>query len=105
MERNDLPEVLKCIAPSAVALRQQAQLVARQFEIHAVSLSGLTVKVNRFNNPPSATADFLVHVNGADRTGMIPYNNIIRRLRVSLRWEGDQWLVDNYSESGPEAGQ
>ena len=104
MERNDLPEVLKCIAPSAVPLRQQAQFVAKQFEIHAVSMSGLTVKVNRFNNPPSAQADFFAHVNGADRSGMIPYNNIVRRLHVTLRWENDRWLVDG-AESGLEGVQ
>ena len=97
MEHNDLNGVLACIAPSALQLRQQAQIVAKQFEVHSVSLSGLDVKVNRFNNPPSAVADFTAYANIVDRTGMIPYNTVSRHLRLTLRWEQDRWLVNGYA--------
>jgi hypothetical protein len=103
MERGDLPGVLDRIAPSAALLRQQAQMIAKQVEVRSVSLSGLVVKVNRFNNPPTATADFTAFANIVDRTGMVPYNNVVRHLRLTLRWEHDRWLVDGYAEGSQDA--
>jgi hypothetical protein len=98
LEHNDLQALLGCIAPTSLPLRDEAARVLRMAEFKSVSLSHLVVHANRFNNPPSATADFTVHASGVDHTGMMPYNNFIRTLRVTLRWEKDRWLIESYSD-------
>ncbi len=102
LEHNDSAALVDCISPSSMALRDEAARVLRLAEFKSVYISRLTVHVNRFNNPPSAVADFVVHANGVDRTGMVPYNNFFRSLRVVFRWENERWLIESYSDTSSE---
>jgi hypothetical protein len=99
LEQNNLPGLLDCIAPTSLPLRDEAARVLRMAEFKSVYVSHLVVHVNRFNNPPSATADFTVHANGNDRTGMVPYSNFFRVLHVTFRWEKDRWLIESYNDT------
>src|SRR3954447_4463654 len=49
LERNDVAGVLNQFSPNALAMRQQVSVMMPQFEVHSASISGLTIKVNRFN--------------------------------------------------------
>ena len=103
-------KVLDCIstAPSAAPLRQQAPHVLAQFKFEEVYISGLTITVNRFNNPPSAIAEFMVRVSGSDKSGSFPYNNLLEKMKVTLQRENDglgndRWLILAYEANGPGA--
>jgi len=103
VERNDPAGVQDCISPGATDLRAQVPRVLSQFKFNEVVITGLTIKVNRFNNPPSAIAEFMVRVNGSDKAGNFPYNNLLERLKVTLLLENDRWLVSAYDANGPGA--
>ncbi len=97
MERNNLPAVLEFISPTAPELRQKANQISLTFKLDEVHLADLKIQVNRFNNPPTATADFFVRLGGVDRTGGFPFANVTRRVQVMLRLENERWLVSGYT--------
>ncbi len=102
-ERNDLPGVLVLISPAATTTQNLVRTQMPQVEIHSVSLNGLQIKVNRLSSPPTATAEFTGVVNGKVKSGLYPYDNIVGRCRVTLRLEGDRWLIDGVEERRDQA--
>ncbi len=80
--KNDVPRVLEFISPSAPSMRHEVSSVLGQFKIQEAYITGLTVKVNRFNVPPSATAEFYGHV----RTS--PANRPTACRPTTITWNG-----------------
>src|SRR5437016_5141738 len=56
VERNDVEGVLSFISSNAQTVRQQVTANLPQFEIRSAYIRGLEVRINRVNNPPTATA-------------------------------------------------
>ncbi len=104
LEKNDLNGVLGQISANSREMRQQVSAMLPQLEVHSASIGGLTVKVNRFNNPPSATAEFTGRVDGRERHGALADQPFIGRFKVGLVLEGDRWLIEKY-EWQPGLGQ
>ena len=82
----------------ADAAASDAQLP--QFEIHEAYIRDLVVTINRAANPPTATAEFMGHINGRERRGALPEEHYPQRCRVTLHLEGDRWLMDGYELQG-----
>jgi hypothetical protein len=102
MERNNLPAVLEFISPTAHELRAQANQISTTVKLDQVHLTDLKIQVNRFHDPPTATADFFVRVSGAARAGNFPFANFMPRAQVTLRLENGRWLVSGYKlDAGP----
>jgi hypothetical protein len=94
-ERNDLPGVLEAISPNAQSLRQQVTAQLPQFEIQSAYIRGLEIKINRFNNPPSAVATFIGHVEGRMRRGDLATQHFPVQVKATLaRGPNDRWLID-----------
>ncbi|HEV2971339.1 MAG TPA: hypothetical protein VGY55_15295 [Pirellulales bacterium] len=98
VEKNDMPGLLALISPAAQGMRSQVSGVLPQVEIRKAYVTGLAVKVNRFNNPPTATAEFFGQADGKDRHGVYADQHYIARFKVNLHFENDRWLMDDYEE-------
>jgi hypothetical protein len=98
VEKNDMPSLLTLISPTAQGMRSQVSGILPQVEIRKAYVTGLVVNVNRFHNPPTATAEFFGHAEGKDRRGVYADQHYIARFKVSLHLENDHWLMDGYEE-------
>lgn len=97
LERNDVGGVLNLISPSAKEIRQQVSSMMPQFEVHSASISGLAIKINRFNNPPTATAEFQGRVDGRERRGnLLADQPVFATVKLTLVLQNDRWLIDKY---------
>jgi hypothetical protein len=94
-ERNDVAGVLEAISPNAQGLRQEVSRQLPLFVIQSAYIRGLEIKVNRFNNPPSAVATFIGHVEGRIRRGDLAIQHIPMQVKATLtRGPNDRWLVE-----------
>ncbi len=101
LEHNDLPGLLAIIStsPAAAPTRASAISVAHQITVESASISGIEIKVNRFNNPPAATAELTGHLTGHVRSGLYPYDHFPpMHIRANFRLENDRWLIESYEE-------
>ncbi len=64
----------------------------------------LEIHIDHLASPPTATTRFTGYVEGRDLRGEIPYEHFIRRFTVTLRREGDHWLIADYSQAEPRGG-
>src|SRR5688572_28536076 len=75
---NDVEKVISFISPEQQNLKSYAERQMRQFNFTDAVIGGdLTVLVNRLTSPPSAAARFTVRLAGKDRSGTVPYGNLI----------------------------
>lgn len=92
-QANDINRLLRYVSPSAKETQAFARTVLDRVEIHKAKLNDLEITFNRQASPPAANAKFLAIGAGRDRKGEFPYENLAQPLSVSLRREGDHWLV------------
>jgi hypothetical protein len=95
-ERNDVAAVLDLVSPASQSMRQEVTAQLPQFEIRSAYIRGLEIKINRINNPPSATAQFFGHIEGRLRRGTLPQDHYVARINVTLIRDKDRWLMDKY---------
>jgi hypothetical protein len=94
-ERNDVAGVLEAISPNAQSLRQEVSRQLPQFEVQSAYIRGLEIKINRFNNPPSAVATFIGHVEGRMRRGGLATQHIPVQVKATLvLGPNDRWFVE-----------
>jgi hypothetical protein len=96
VEKNDVATVLDQISPRSQTMRQEVSAQLPQFEIRSAYIRGLEIKINRFNDPPSATAEFFGHIEGRQRHGALPQDHYVARIKVTLIRDKDRWLLDKY---------
>jgi hypothetical protein len=104
LESNQLEAVMAYLAPEAAKIRSDAQQYLPGVEISDANIGGdLQVVVNRLTNPPSARATFTGRISGANRSPAerSPYENLVRKFTLTLRQEGDRWLITGYEMGGP----
>jgi hypothetical protein len=98
LETNDVAAVLTHLAPDAAEIRFAAQGLLPSVNITEAEVgSDLSVRINPLMNPPTATARFMGKISmesGGSRN--IPYEKFIRPFSVTLRKEGDRWLLTGY---------
>lgn len=103
LESNQIDAVLGYLAPDAGAIRTDAQRYLPGVEISDANIGGdLQVTVNRLTNPPTARATFTGRISGVNRSPAerSPYENFVRPFTLTLRQEGDRWLITGYEMGG-----
>lgn len=101
LEANDVPRVMASVAANCPR-RGEIERTLPRFEIHEAHVGGdLEVRLNRLTSPPSATTFFTGRISALDKRGEVPYEHMLRKFKVTLRKEGDRWLVSDYSDSDP----
>lgn len=113
-QTEEVENALDAVATSLAANDSSAVLAAftanspRRGEVHSALLrvtiksarvaGDLEVRFNELTIPPSAAAYFTGIVDAEDRRGALPYERMLRRFKVTLRKEGDRWLIHDFSE-------
>jgi hypothetical protein len=100
---NSLPGVLACLAPDATELRDLAKASLPQLRFTEAKIRDLRISINRFVDPPTAKADFLGVLSVKDAHGQFPYEHYLERLSVTLRQEGNRWLLTGYARQASQS--
>jgi ketosteroid isomerase-like protein len=98
---GDSQTVLAALSPQCPK-RGEIQSVLSRFTISSARIGGdLEIRFNDLSSPPTATAYFTGIVDAKDNRGAIPYEHMIRKFKVTLRKEGDRWLIHDYTDAEP----
>jgi hypothetical protein len=97
VETNNLDRLLDCVSPRAEKTRKDSRYVLGLLEFNKARICNLEVTVNRLTSPPTAKAKFQAIGQGHDRHGEIPYQGFARWVTVTMRKEGDRWLIGDYT--------
>jgi hypothetical protein len=99
LESGDVPAVMTSFTPTCPR-RGEVEAALSRFTIREAHVGGdLEVRINRLTLPPSATAYFTGRVEGKDKRGVVPYEHMIRKFKVTLHKQGDRWLIADYSDA------
>lgn len=99
LESNDVPAVMAAIAVDCPR-RGEVQSTLPRFVIREAHIGGdLEVRFNALLSPPTAVAYFTGRVAARDKRGEVPYEQMIRKFKVTLRKQGDRWLVIDYDDT------
>lgn len=99
LEANDVEAVLAAFSPRCPRLGEVRSALAR-FTVSDARVGGdLEVRLNRLTSPPSATTYFTGRVAGKDKRGAVPYENMIRKFKVTFHRDGGRWLIADYSDA------
>jgi ketosteroid isomerase-like protein len=96
LEANDLPRVLRHIAPEARPTRDQAEQVLGSAQIVELKIRCLEIVINNLTSPPTAKATFNVIVTGRDRRGEWGTHSRPGKLIVELRRQSDGWIITGH---------
>ena len=97
LEANDLPRLLKLLAPDAAKTRQEAALAMQQAEFVQVRIRNLDIHFIATTSPRTAKATFTVIATGKDRRGEVgqvtlrPFPMVVR-----LRLDSGRWLITDH---------
>lgn len=88
---NNLPDVLKHLAPDAIDLRTRVSAVLPKLKVDEANVKNLKVTINTKAEPLTARAEFIGNITV---TGMnMTQQKVVRLFVVKLRRDGDQWLL------------
>ena len=105
VQANDVERVLSYIDPASTGMRATVRTALGSARISEVRIYDLVVDVNQRSNPPTAQAEFTGRVKGhyrgeaASGEGML-----LRKFTVSLRRQGDRWVMTDYEDRGAIGG-
>lgn len=95
---NEIPEVLASFSPNCPGIAQARSALNRVTIESATVGRDLEVRINKLTSPPTATAFFTGRIQAKDNSGLIPYENYIRKFKVKLERQGDRWLIVDYED-------
>lgn len=96
---NDAGTVLAGFSPQSPR-RAEVKSALASVTINSARVAGdLEIRFNDLTSPPSAVAYFTGIVDAKDNRGAIPYEHMMRKFKVTLRKEGDRWLIYDYAEA------
>jgi hypothetical protein len=101
LKANDLDRVLTFISPADTKSRSDAAWAMNRCEILGTTVLGLEVTVNQLASPHTAQARFRGIIRCHDRKGEIPHESYASEFTVSLRKEGNRWIVTGYETADP----
>jgi hypothetical protein len=94
-ESNDPQKLLAFVAPEAAEVRAAIENYIGWVQIRDVDIRGLDVKLDS-GKPPHAIARFTAYVDADTKSLTLTHPNAPLLLEVTLRKEGDRWLVTKY---------
>jgi hypothetical protein len=96
IEANDLPAVLKRIVPTAVDVRDDAELLMPMFRIQSAGVGGeVRVEMDTNASPPTATA-YLKPVIKVQHKKTGTTGAYFDKLEIDFERTGDKWLLKAY---------
>jgi hypothetical protein len=98
IEANDLNRLLDCISSSARTTRGRAQFVLGQFKFSEARLNDVQVEINKLTSPPTAKTKMIACFSLIETHSQISYPNGRLPMTVTLRREGDRWLITGHTE-------
>lgn len=104
LEKNDVAAVAALIAPESGDMRSRVESEMGRFQIEVAKFHRLEVNFNYYTNPPSAQASILATIEVKDRRGEFPYNNLVHPFTITLRKDGDRWLMTGYDDQDIRGG-
>ncbi|MCC6124443.1 MAG: hypothetical protein IT426_05755 [Pirellulales bacterium] len=96
LEANDLNALNSYLEPENAHSRNDARFALGMAKIEGAKYSKLTVEINDFTSPPTATVTFFGLVNFTAIKGDAPYNNYASNIKLKLRKHQDHWLVEDH---------
>ena len=97
LEADNLPRLLKLLAPDATKTRQEAITAFEQAEFVQVRIRNLDIAIIHTTSPPTAKATFTVIATAKDRRGEV--GQVTLRpfpMVVHLRLDSGRWLITNH---------
>jgi hypothetical protein len=109
VKSNNRAAVLSHIDPGATWLRARAEGEIPNYQFNECKINKLHgIEVNYGDQPPTAVANFNVHVNGTFKFGSetLPPGDYFRRIELHLRRDAEgRWKVEDYSHHNPFPGR
>jgi hypothetical protein len=99
-QSGDAERLLAFIAPEAQQVRSDVRSYMGWVELRSVSINALEVRLDR-GTPPMAVANFTARVSLASKSMELTHEENILPMEVTLRKEGDKWLVTAYEWRRP----
>ncbi|REK05502.1 MAG: hypothetical protein DWQ37_23590 [Planctomycetota bacterium] len=100
LDANDTAAVLAAFAPECTQ-RGRVESELGDVTVNSATVGGdLEVRINQLTIPPSATAYFTGRINAqVKRGGTLPYENYIRKFKVTFERRGPRWLIANVEDA------
>ncbi|HEY2838833.1 MAG TPA: hypothetical protein VGJ26_06780 [Pirellulales bacterium] len=99
LEANNVPGVLSYIDPKSPAYGRLKNELGR-VRVSKASYNRLDVEVDRSKNPIEAKANFMGYIQAKDTRGEIPFQTFAQHFTVTLRFEGNRWMLTDYKIVG-----
>ncbi len=105
LESNDPPTVLALLSPASPR-RREVESVMSRLRIREANVGGdLEIRTNALTSPPSASAYFTGRIDAQDNRGEVPYDQLVRKFKVTLHHDGDRWLLFDFAMEDPTSGR
>ncbi len=105
VKSNNRAAILSHIDPGATGLRARAEGEIANYQFDECRVNKLHgIEIDYSQQPPSAVANFNVHVHGTFKVGSetLPPGDYFRRIEPHLRQDADgRWRVENYDHFNP----
>jgi len=95
---NDVQGVVKMFTTDSPQMNEVQEILSH-VTVGQARIGDLEICVDKRSFPMSATAHFTERVDARDNRGVMPYERIIRKLKVTLHKEGGHWLLYKYTDS------
>lgn len=104
LETNDTQAVLDYFTTNSPRLAEVRSALSHVTVREARVGGDLEVRLNRLTSPPSATTFFTGRISAKDARGAIPYEQMIRKFKVTLHREQGRWRIFDYDDVDPRGG-
>lgn len=102
---NDPPRVLALFSPTSPRRAEVESALAR-FRVRDARVGrDLELVINRLTSPTSARAYFTGRIEAHDLRREVPYENMFRKFKVTLRRENGRWLIYDYAVQDEYTGR
>jgi hypothetical protein len=105
LRANDVEAVVGHIDPAATGMIDRARWAMQQIHITSASYFDLKIDVAGTSPLSTATADFVLKVQGDDPLQRSPYSTYIKRFMVTFRHASGRWLMTGYKVGDPLGGE
>jgi len=101
LESNNSTGVLAVFSSNSPR-RGEVQSAMSRVRVSEAKIGGdLEVRLNQLTNPPSAKAYFTGRVQLKGTRETIPYEHVVRKLKVTFHKEGDRYRIFDYEDADP----
>jgi hypothetical protein len=105
LESSDPASVLEFFSENSPR-RAEVERALERFHVREARVGGdLRITTNALTSPPSATATLTGRLNAADQRREIPYENVVRRFKITLHDAGDRWLIHDVQMAAQQGGE